>query len=52
MREVIYVGLKDFVLENRETGLKHFRTMFDEMGFIYLVESVDGPVNFARVSPS
>lgn len=52
MREVIFVGFKDFGLENRETGRKHIRTEFDEIGFVYRVESVNDPVNFASGSPS
>ncbi|MCJ7435811.1 MAG: hypothetical protein MUO77_20215 [Anaerolineales bacterium] len=43
MREVIFVGSKDFVLENRETGRKHMRTVFEEIGLAYRVESANDP---------
>ncbi len=43
MREVIFIGSKDFVLENRETGRKHMRTVFDEIGLAYRVESANDP---------
>ena len=52
MREVIFVGSKDFVLENRETGRKHMRTVFDQIGLAYRVKSANDPVNFASGSPS
>jgi seryl-tRNA synthetase len=43
MREVIFVGSKDLVLENREIGRKHMRTVFDEIGLAYRVESANDP---------
>jgi propanediol dehydratase large subunit len=52
MRDVIFVGSKDFVSENRETCRKHMRTVFDEIGLAYRVESAIDPVNFASGSPS
>ncbi|MGD0574904.1 MAG: hypothetical protein ABSB61_05985 [Anaerolineales bacterium] len=52
MREVVFAGPKDSVLKNRETGRKHVRTVFDEIGLAYRVESANDPVNFASRSPS
>jgi hypothetical protein len=52
MREVIFVGSKDFVVENRETGRKHMRNVFDEIGLAYRVENAHDPMNFASRSLS
>lgn len=43
MREVIFVGPKDFVLENREIARGRMRTFFDEIGLAYRVESANDP---------
>lgn len=43
MREVIFVGAKDFVLENREAARKHMSRMFEEIGLAYRVESANDP---------
>jgi seryl-tRNA synthetase len=43
MREVIFVGLKDFVLKNRETGRERMRGFFEKIGLAYRVESANDP---------
>lgn len=43
MREVIFVGPRDFVLQNRETGRQHMRIFFEEIGLAYRVESANDP---------
>lgn len=43
MREVIFVGPRDFVLQNRETGRERMRTFFEEIGLAYRVESANDP---------
>jgi seryl-tRNA synthetase len=43
MREVIFVGPKDFVLENRETARKRMQPVFKEIGLAYRVESANDP---------
>lgn len=43
MREVIFVGSKDFVLENREIARLRMRQVFEETGLAYRVESANDP---------
>lgn len=43
MREVIFVGPKDFVLQNRETGRERMHGFFEEIGLAYRVESATDP---------
>ena len=43
MREVIFVGSADFVLENREKARLHMREALEEMGLAYMVESANDP---------
>ncbi len=43
MREIIFVGPKDFVLQNRETGRERMRGFFEEIGLAYRVESASDP---------
>ncbi|MDI6693649.1 MAG: hypothetical protein QME21_01265 [Anaerolineales bacterium] len=43
MREVIFVGPKDFVLENRETARQRMREVFESLGLAYRVESATDP---------
>jgi seryl-tRNA synthetase len=43
MREVIFVGPKDFVLQNRETGRERMSGFFEEIGLAYRVESANDP---------
>lgn len=43
MREVIFVGPKDFVLQNREIGRERMRSFFEEIGLAYRVESANDP---------
>jgi seryl-tRNA synthetase len=43
MREVIFVGPRDFVLQNRETGRARMHSIFDEIGLAYRVESANDP---------
>ena len=43
MREVIFVGPKDFVLENRETGRQRMHSVLEEIGLAYHVESANDP---------
>ncbi len=43
MREVIFVGSKDFVLENRETARQRMEPFFKDLGLAYRVESANDP---------
>jgi hypothetical protein len=43
MREVIFIGNKDFVLENREIARQRMRKVFEEIGLAYRVESANDP---------
>jgi seryl-tRNA synthetase len=43
MREVIFVGPKDFVLENREVAHQRMSAVFDAIGLAYQVESANDP---------
>jgi hypothetical protein len=43
MREVIFVGSKEFVLDNRETARQRMRRLFDDLNLVYRVESATDP---------
>lgn len=43
MREVIFVGPKEFVLENREVARQRMQKVFEEIGMAYRVESANDP---------
>jgi len=43
MREVIFVGQKDFVLENRELARQRMQPILEELGLAYRVESANDP---------
>ena len=43
MREVIFVGSKEFVLENRELARQRMRRVLEEIGLAYHVESANDP---------
>jgi seryl-tRNA synthetase len=43
MREVIFVGPKDFVLENRERSRLFMQKIFEEIGLVYHVETANDP---------
>ncbi len=43
MREVIFVGSKEFVLDNREAARQHMHQVFEEIGLAYRVESATDP---------
>jgi seryl-tRNA synthetase len=43
MREVIFVGSKDFVLANRETARQRMEQVFEKIGLAYRVESANDP---------
>ena len=43
MRELIFVGARDFVLENREIARKRMEAKFEEIGLAYRVESASDP---------
>ncbi len=43
MREVIFVGPKEFVLQNRDTGRERMRGFFEQVGLAYRVESANDP---------
>jgi len=43
MREVIFVGPKDFVLENREIARQRMAAFFEQIGLAYRVESANDP---------
>lgn len=43
MREVIFVGSKEFVLEKREASRLYMQAAFEEVGLAYRVESANDP---------
>jgi seryl-tRNA synthetase len=43
MREVIFVGSKDYVLQNREIARQRMQTAFEKIGLAYRVESANDP---------
>ncbi len=43
MREVIFVGSKEFVLEKREASRRYMQAVFEETGLAYRVESANDP---------
>jgi hypothetical protein len=43
MREVIFVGSKDFVLENRTKSREFMQKIFEEIGLVYHVETANDP---------
>lgn len=43
MREVIFVGSKEFVLDNRETARQRMAPVLEEIGLAYRVESANDP---------
>jgi seryl-tRNA synthetase len=43
MREIIFVGPKEFVLENREIARQRMSRVFEEIGMAYRVESANDP---------
>jgi len=43
MREIIFVGSKDYVLENREAGRTRMQEFFETIDFVYRVESANDP---------
>ncbi|MEA3439621.1 MAG: hypothetical protein U9R58_05000 [Chloroflexota bacterium] len=43
MREIIFVGSKNYVLENREIARQRMEPFFDEIGLAYRVESANDP---------
>jgi seryl-tRNA synthetase len=43
MREVIFVGPKEYVLDNRETARNRMRDAFERIGMAYRVESANDP---------
>ena len=43
MREIIFVGPKDFVLENRELARERMKNVFEKIGMAYRVESANDP---------
>ena len=43
MREVIFVGPKEFVLENREKSRQFMQKIFEEIGLVYHVETANDP---------
>ncbi len=43
LREVIFVGSKDFVVENREAARERMKNVFEEFGMAYRVESATDP---------
>ncbi len=43
MREVIFIGDKDFVLESRETSRNRMSQVFEEIGLAYRVETANDP---------
>jgi seryl-tRNA synthetase len=43
MREVIFVGSKEFVLQNRETARQRMAAVFEQVGLAYRVESANDP---------
>jgi seryl-tRNA synthetase len=43
MREVIFVGSKDYVLQNREIARQRMQATFEQIGLAYRVESANDP---------
>ena len=43
MREVIFVGPKEYVLENRDLARQRMQTVFEQIGLAYRVESANDP---------
>jgi seryl-tRNA synthetase len=43
MREIIFIGSKQFVLEQRESARKTMEKFFESIGFVYKVESANDP---------
>ena len=43
MREIIFVGPKEFVLDNRETARQRMQATFADIGLAYRVESANDP---------
>ena len=43
MREIIFVGPKEYVLDNRETARQRMRPVLEEAGLAYRVESANDP---------
>ncbi len=43
MWELIFVGEKDFVLENREASRKYMAKVFEDIGLAYRVETANDP---------
>jgi seryl-tRNA synthetase len=43
MREIIFIGNKQFVLEQRESARKAMEKVFEKIGFTYKVESANDP---------
>jgi len=43
MREIIFVGSKEFVLENREIARQRMSSVLEEIGMAYRVESANDP---------
>lgn len=43
MREIIFVGPKEYVLENRETARQRMQSALEEAGLAYRVESANDP---------
>lgn len=43
MREVIFIGSKDFVLEKRDQARDFMRPIMEDLGLAYLVESANDP---------
>jgi seryl-tRNA synthetase len=43
MREIIFIGAKEFVLENREIARQRMAGVFEETGLAYRVESANDP---------
>jgi seryl-tRNA synthetase len=43
MREIIFVGSKEFVLENRDTARQQLHSTLEEIGLAYRVESANDP---------
>lgn len=43
MREIIFVGSKDYILDNREKARQKLAALFEEIGLAYRVESANDP---------
>jgi hypothetical protein len=52
MREVIFVGPKDFVLDHRETARQRMAKLFEEIGLAYRVESANDPESYREQAES